>query len=206
MVMMSMKSKFIKFFISILVFFSLFYSTFYVPMAFTTYNSSWYKIMCNYHNRCDKYGLQESYLKIDELTGYFVHKTDTLGDWTKKEKFHLKEVRSILDRLFVLFIISLLVLIFNLKQLHILRKLSKINLILILGFFIILPFFSTFWREIFHPLFFDNDLWKNTRLDVSYYIMPRTFFKITVGFIFTIWLMLNVVIYLQIKRIKSIKT
>ena len=187
--------------ISFILFLSLFYFTFYLPMSFTTYNSWWYKSMCSYHYRCERFGADDINLKIDELTDYFLHKADSLDKWTKKEKFHLEEVRNILDRMFIIAAVSLIFLIINYKRTRNLKSFSKINLALVVCFFIIFPFFKTFWREIFHPIFFDNDLWKNTKLDVSYYIMPRTFFKITVGFIFTSWLLINLTTYLVLRRI-----
>ena len=169
-------------------------------MSFTTYSSSWYKLVCNFHNRCEKYGINNSYKKIDELTNYFIHNGVLLDKWSSKEKLHLEEVRGIFDKMFLIGIFTIIFLVVNRKDFYNLNKFSKVNILIICCFFLIIPFFGKFWRDVFHPLIFDNNLWLNNRLDVSFYIMPRKFFKITVGFIFSFCLITNLLIYLYTRK------
>ncbi|MGH7885047.1 MAG: DUF1461 domain-containing protein [Thermodesulfobacteriota bacterium] len=168
--------------LSFLFFVSFLYITFFVPMSFSIYNPGWFKFVCNFHDRCEKRGLEESHKAIDQLTGYFFHQNELDLKWTKKEKLHLKEVRVMFDKLVKTFLVMLLIffITFNLKRL---KRFSLINFFIILSFLVVIPFFKTFWRDIFHPLLFNNKLWLNNRFDFSYWIMPRKFFQITVGFI-----------------------
>lgn len=185
--------------ISFLFFISFLYVTFFLPISFSTYNPNYFKFMCNFHERCERKGIEKTHSAIDQLTGYFLHQNNLDTRWTKKEKLHLKEVRVMFDQLVKTFLIMFLIMIltFNLKRL---KKFSLINFFLIISLLLVLPFFKTFWRDIFHPLLFDNNLWINNRFDFSYWIMPRKFFQITVAFVITTSAMINLVLFLASKK------
>ncbi len=186
--------------ISFLFFVSFLYVTFFIPMSFSTYNSGWFKFMCNFHERCERKGVEKTNLAIDQLTGYFLHQNKLDKRWTKKEKLHLEEVRVMFDQLAKTFLIMFLlfILTFNLRRL---KKFSLVNFFIIISLLMVLPFFKTFWRDIFHPLLFDNNLWRNNRFDFSYWIMPRKFFQITVAFIITTSAMINLMAFLSSRKI-----
>ena len=63
-----------------------------------------------------------------------------------------------------------------------------------------LTFFGTFWRDIFHPLIFKNDLWMNNRYDLSFYIMPRRFFMFTVALLIAACFGINMTIWAVLRR------
>lgn len=181
------------------IFISLFYITFYLPFISVAYNSSWYKLNCNFHERCEIVGKSVAYQGMEELTGFLLHKNELVNRWTNKEILHLHEVRDITDFMFIFAIISAAVILYFFRKKEI-KKFSLINIFVICLLFLVMPFFATFWREIFHSLLFDNMNWLNTRFDLSYYIMPRKFFKITVGTVLTVWLLINLAIWYSLKR------
>lgn len=164
----------------LVLFVSLFYLTFYVPMSLTFYSSEWMKLNCRWHERCEMIGTETAYRGMDELAAYFRHRGGLDSFRTKKEKLHLEEVRGIFDKMFVAGIAAaaLLALTFDRRRASLY---ALLNMAIILSLLIVLPFFGTFWKDIFHPLLFKNNLWMNNRFDLSFYIMPRDFFKYTVA-------------------------
>ena len=175
----------------VILFFSLFYLTFYIPMAFTVYSPVWMKYNCDYHKRCEVVGLKESYEAISELSAFFMHRGGLESFYTEKEKLHLTEVRGIFDYLFFAAIaaVIMLALTFDRKRVS---RFALVNAVLILSLLLIQPFFVTFWRDIFHPIMFKNDLWMNNQYDLSFYIMPRQFFKHTVALLTVVCFLINI--------------
>lgn len=181
------------------LFVSLLYLTFYIPMTFTVYAPAWMKFNCNFHKRCEVVGIKEANEGISELSAYFRHQGGLESFYTEKEKLHLKEVRGIFDKLFIasLGALILLALTFNPKRAS---GFALVNAILVLSLLLVLPFFGTFWREIFHPLMFNNELWMNNQYDLSFYIMPRQFFKYTVALLTALCFLINIAIWIGLRK------
>ena len=59
----------------------------------------------------------------------------------------------------------------------------------------LIPFFKSFWMDVFHPLLFDNELWRTNRSDVSWYLMPKAFFLRIIIFITLTTLLLNLALW-----------
>ncbi|MGQ0793475.1 MAG: lipoprotein intramolecular transacylase Lit [Deltaproteobacteria bacterium] len=178
---------------------SLLYLTIYIPIALATYLPRWYELNCNWHTRCDRIGTEAAHRAAGELTGYFLRRGELVMDlWTEKEKNHLEEVRGILDKMFLAALIAALGAwtMWNGGQAS---RLAAANGFFILALAGILPFFGFFWREVFHPLVFDNDLWKNTPSEVSYYIMPRKFFLHTAIFVIFSSAAANFILWLSLR-------
>ena len=180
------------------LFISLIYLTFYIPMTFTFYFPQWMEINCDWHKRCQIVGTERSEKGIKELASYFRHQGELNSFLTEKEKLHLKEVRGIFDKMFFLGIFALLIIIFTYQRKRLARY-ALINSAIIICLLIVIPFFGTFWREIFHPLLFDNELWQNNKFDLSYYIMPRVFFKYTVALLIVSCFLINIGIWLGLR-------
>lgn len=153
----------------------------YLPLSALVYGgSAWYDFNCQFHERCQRFGLEKSQEHAEALVRYFRHQDAELhGQWTTRERTHLAEVRGIYDGLFMTFLLAAISLmlagIFGgaiawpwLIWAQWLWPLLALAL---------LPFFKVFWNGIFHDLFFNNDLWKYTRAEVSYYLMPNIFFR-----------------------------
>jgi len=185
-----------------ILFISLLYLTFYIPMALTFYLPQWMELNCGWHNRCEKIGSERAVNGINELAAYFRHQGDLKSFLTQKEKLHLKEVRGIFDKMFFLGLMSLAIIIvtYNRKRMS---RFALINTMIIIALLIVLPFFGTFWRDIFHPFLFDNDLWKNNKYDLSFYIMPRQFFKYTVVLLIILCFSINLAIWLGLRSKKK---
>ena len=83
------------------------------------------------------------------------------------------------------------------------RMLYGFNTFIILSFLGILPVFAKFWRHVFHPLLFKNKLWLNTTADLSFYIMPRQFFKYTMAMMIVCSCLLNLLLWMCFKRVKK---
>ncbi len=183
---------------ALFLFISLLYLTFYIPMTLTFYLPQWMELNCDWHNRCETIGSERAKSGIHELSSYFRHQGELDSFLTEKEKTHLKEVRGIFDKMFLVALISLVLIILTYDRRQVARY-TLINAAIILALLVVLPFFGTFWRDIFHPLLFDNDLWKNNRNDLSYYIMPREFFKYTVALLIGLCFLINIAISLRLR-------
>lgn len=188
----------------IFLFISLLYITFYIPMTATFYLPQWMEYNCELHDRCHVIGIERSIDGINELASFFRHQGELDSFLTQKEKLHLKEVRGIFDKMFFLGIISLFVIALTYERKRVSRY-ALINAVIIICLLIVLPFFGTFWRDIFHPLLFDNDLWQNNKYDLSFYIMPRVFFKYTVGLLIILCFAINIAIWFSLRRKKSLR-
>lgn len=183
----------------IVLFISLFYLTFYLPMTLTFYSPEWMKLNCRWHERCEAIGVENAYRGMDELAAYFRHQGGLDSFRTKKEKLHLEEVRGMFDTMLIAGIAAAVLLALTFERRRA-ASFALVNAAIILCLLIVLPFFGTFWRDVFHPLLFDNQLWLNTRADLSFYIMPRQFFKYTVALLILSSVALNVLIWLLLRR------
>jgi uncharacterized membrane protein len=182
----------------LLIFLFLFYASFYLPMAGVLYSPFWYKANCGWHERCERFGSEKAFDRIDELVGFLRH-TSSLSspDWTLKEKWHLEEVRRMFDLAALIFLGALgALLLFS--DAASLRSAALAGIVLLILLCSVLPFFDVFWKDIFHKWLFDNTYWKNNPKDVSYYIMPRVFFKYTVAFIIAASALINTGILLAV--------
>ena len=173
---------------NVLVFVSLFYLTFYLPFVFVAYNPYWINYNCDKNERCSRVQTEFRVNAVNELTSYLSHRGELTKGWQENEKIHMSEVRHIFDIMFIAAIISLVLLLIIRKDRMSLYKFAIINIV------IVVPNFKTFWRDVFHPLLFNNEFWKMSRQDVSFYITPRTFFKITTIVVLSTWMVINVLI------------
>jgi len=179
---------------NVLVFSSLFYLTFYLPFVFVAYNPYWINYNCENNQRCSKVKTEFRVNAVNELTSYLSHRGELNTGWQKNEKIHMSEVRHIFDIMFMAALASLALLLIIRKDRMSLYKFAIINIVIAIALLLIVPNFKTFWRDVFHPLLFNNDFWKMSRQDVSYYITPRSFFKLTTIVILSTWMSLNVLI------------
>jgi len=168
-------------------------------MTITFYLPQWMALNCKWHDRCEVIGNERAIDGIDELASFFRHQGELDSFLTQKEKLHLKEVRGIFDKMFFLALISLVLLALTYDRKRVSRY-ALINSVIIIALLMILPFFGTFWKDIFHPLLFDNDLWQNNKYDLSFYIMPRVFFKYTVALLILLCFVINIAIWLALRR------
>jgi len=182
----------------LILFVSLLYLTFYIPMTLTFYFPQWMELNCGWHNRCEQIGNERSIKGINELASYFRHQGELNSFLTQKEKLHLKEVRGIFDKMLILGLVSLVILLlaYNRKRMS---RYALINAAIIVILLIVLPFFGIFWRDGFHPLLFDNDLWMNNKYDLSFYIMPREFFKYTAALLIILCFSINIALWLRLR-------
>ena len=178
----------------ILVFISLFYLTFYIPFVLTSYNPYWMKYNCGLHKRCEIIGEEKATRAMHNLTSFLMHREDLSSEWRKNEHIHLKEVRVIFDMMFLAAVIAAFILAAFRDNRPKLYKFAIVNIVIALCLLVVLPNFKTFWRDIFHPILFDNELWKVTRKDLLYYVTPRAFFRLTTIVVLSVWAALNILI------------
>lgn len=181
------------------LFVSLLYLTFYIPMALTFYAPTWMKFYCGFNERCEQIGMEEALGSIEELSAFFRHQGGLESFYTNKEKLHLTEVRGMFDSLFVAALAGVVLLALTFERRRACRF-ALINAAVILSLLFVLPFFGTFWRDVFHPLLFDNNLWMNNQYDLSFYIMPRAFFKYTVALLTVTCFLINIGIWLGLRK------
>lgn len=184
--------------------FLLLFWLFCLPLAFSIYTPWPYQTNCHWNERCAQLGEQKTAQSISELTGFFRHQKDTLAPpWTNKEFRHLLEVRGIYDGVFTVFALISLGFLADLawrastrQHWHqYARSALFISAGLLVTALLIAPFFSTFWMEVFHPLLFDNELWRTNPRDISWYLMPKAFFLRVIIFICLITLLGNWLLY-----------
>lgn len=175
-----------------------------LPLAFSIYTPYLYQTNCYWNERCERMGEEKTAQSINELTGFFLHHSNELKrPWTIKENLHMREVRAIYDRVFIIFALITLIFIIDLWFIpHAARRYSRyaansllISTCLAILAIALIPFFSSFWMHIFHPLLFDNELWRTNPRDISWYLMPKAFFLRVIIFICVSTLLLNILLW-----------
>jgi len=155
---------------------TLFYITLYIPFSILVYTPFWLRFHSSIHRWTRNIAVEQREVYIRELNQFFLHQNQLVTHWTEKEKYHLAEVRGIFDFLFILFCCSILVTVIAFRKKFLLVS-SRFNMICLGVFSLLLPVFSFFWLNVFHPLVFNNLAWKNTPSDISFFFMPVSFFK-----------------------------
>ncbi len=182
-----------------LLFLSLFYLSLYLPLAFMVYTPYWYWLNCPWHGRCEQISFEVAYVGIDELTHYFRHQGELLTRWTDKERQHLVEVRVIYDRLGLIALGAGVIFGLTYDRQRV-AYYAGYNALIILALLLIIPVFRPFWRNIFHALLFDNDLWRNSGQELSYYITPSRFFLFSAVLFIMLSTFLNGIIWAGLRR------
>lgn len=189
-----------RFFLPLLLLFWLFC----LPLAFSVYTPYLYKANCYWNERCAQMGEAQTERRISELNRFFLHRNTALPrPWTQKENLHMSEVRRIYDIVFGMFILLTLFFIvdvcFKPQAGMRYRRYARNSLLISIGLMalalVMIPFFPLFWMNVFHPLLFDNELWRTNRSDVSWYLMPKAFFLRVIIFIALMTLLLNWVLW-----------
>mgnify|MGYP001594884081 CR=1 FL=1 len=195
---MKLKHYFLN--ISKIIFFaSLLYLTLAFPLIFTIYSPIWYNF--NYENQeiTKSISLEQRDNATDNLISFFAYNNELNSFWNEKEKIHMGEVRSIYLFLEILSIISLLLLFFTFDR-SLVVNYSKINIVIISSFLILIPFFSFLFNSIFHSILFDNTFWIITPEDISYYLFPNSFFKNSFLLIIIVSIIENIAIFIFSKK------
>lgn len=184
-----------------------------LPLAFSIYTPYPYQTNCHWNARCDRLGEERIQQSIDELTGFFLHQRDHLpAPWTNKEHQHLREVRGMYDWIYAVFAGITLLFMIDLwlspnaaQRYHRYARHSLfISTGLLLTALLITPFFNVFWMQVFHPLLFDNELWRTNPKDISWYLMPKAFFMRLIIFICVTTLILNLLTWLGTRTKRGI--
>ncbi len=179
-----------------LIFICQLWLTFHIPTSVLIYSPIWYETSCNFHERCDTLGDERAAARIDELVQYWRHQGELESiDWTKKERFHLAEVRPLFDLAWLISGIAALLFLALFKRVLVkMASLALMSMVCLFG--LMMPFFPSLWRDWFHPIMFDNDAWQNTAFDISYYLMPDQFFLAAVTLVLVTAFVSNAVVYL----------
>lgn len=159
-----------------------------VVLAIMVYTPWWLHVACGFHGRCEAFGVEAAQAHIDNLSAFFRHQATLEGRWTPKEIAHLTEVREIYDGLWWGWLAAALLSVATLRRRHARAvALTLAGVVLLVA--ATLPAFTFFWDAVFHELLFDNDLWLNTRADVSWWIMPNAFFFASVVVFIGVWML-----------------
>lgn len=172
-------------FYSFAYYISLFYLCLYIPFSFMVYSPAYYDFNFNTLSNID-YDILVVNQASNELPEFFMYKTNLDQDlWTKEEIIHYKEVREIFNVLFIIFLISISIILSNLilkRQINYVK-----NRYILIPFFILSLlvgiFFSLFWEYI-HYILFDNMLWLMSSNQISFYLFPLEFFFYSFLFLF----------------------
>nr|CAA6824892.1 MAG: Unknown protein [uncultured Thiotrichaceae bacterium] len=179
-----------------------------LPLAFAIYSPVLYQVNCHWNDRCERLGEETIPQRATEITQLFLHQSEALPKpWTEKETTHLLEVRSMYDGAFLIFSVVTFVFLLDYflvkggrhAYVRYARNALFISLGLLIAALLIIPFFNSFWIKIFHPLLFDNELWRTTSKDVSWYLMPKAFFLRVIVFICVSTVVLNLLVWLGLR-------
>lgn len=146
-----------------------------LPLIFST---SWYRYNCEHHSRCSNLGTQGVEQHAENMGRFFLHLEPLSTRWDSRGRAHLEEVREIYKVLAVVALIAaaVLALMLGLDPSR-LGPAGRGALIAMLIASLIIPLFGPFWNKVFHPLLFDNDLWRTRPGEVLWNLTPRVFFR-----------------------------
>lgn len=171
-----------------------------IPLAAIVLTTSWYEFNCQFHSRCDRFGKAELLDQASRLPPYFLHQKPLVGRWSRTEHLHMADVRNIYDIVAAISFLALIICGAALfKYPDILQRSALWNLFIIVALLAILPIFGYFWKHIFHALLFTNEHWKTNRADVSWYLMPRVFFRNSFILIIAVAASINACLYLSLR-------
>lgn len=146
-----------------------------LPLIFST---SWYRYNCDYHDRCNNLGTQGVEQRASNMGRYFLHLEPLAASWDPRGRAHLEDVREIYKVLAVVALTAAAVLAFMLWQDPTrIGPAGRAALIMMLASTVIIPLFGPFWEKVFHPLLFNNDLWRTRPGEVLWNLTPRVFFR-----------------------------
>ncbi len=154
-----------------------------LPLIFST---SWYQFNCHFHDRCsnlDPVGVQAY---AHTMGQFFLYRSELVG-WDTRGAAHLADVRTLYSQLAVAAVAAAGVLAALLwRRPANLSPFARGALVLLLLCSLVMPVFGTFWEKVFHPLLFDNDLWRTRRGEILWSLTPRVFFRNTVALLLTL--------------------
>lgn len=173
--------------------------TLFIPLAVVIYTPWSYQLNCHWNERCAQFGEAESEQAGQELAAFFRHQRPLPERWTPKEQAHLLEVRGMYDKALLVFVVLTGLLLVNYsRERSAYRRYWRFSigwlLVLLLLMLALTPVFNYFWMEIFHPLLFDNELWRTNPEDVSWYLMPKTYFIRVILFLLVATLILQMIL------------
>ncbi len=180
----------------------LFYVTAWVPLAAVVYFPAWYELSCRWNVRCEVLGEARTRGAIRELTRFFRHRGALATGWSPKERLHLTEVRAIYDKLALGAVLAAAGLLLGFERRAAARA-ALVNVGLVAALLVVVPVFRPFWMNVFHPLLFDNQLWRTNRFDLTWYITPVVYFKWTVVLLVGATASLNLVLWWVLRRTRG---
>lgn len=146
-----------------------------LPLIFST---GWYRYNCDFHQRCNNLGTQGVEQRAANMGSFFLHLEPLAASWDPRGRAHLEDVREIYKVLAVVALGATALLSFMLWQdPSRLGPAGRGALLAMLATTIIIPLFGPFWEEVFHPLLFNNDLWRTRPGEVLWNLTPRVFFR-----------------------------
>lgn len=174
-----------------------------IPLGLTVYTPYAYRWYCPINPRCELISVSFAQQSIQQLTDFLQHQSTRLfPPWSHKENLHMLEVRGMYDVAAGLFGLLLLWLGYDIWQPDARQRYQRyvrhslyLSVGLLLASLLVMPFFQYFWLHIFHPLLFNNELWRINQADISWYLMPRQFFMLVIGFIVLSSLLLHVLLW-----------
>lgn len=170
-----------------------------LPVAVVAWLPGWHESSCDWHDRCARYGLDNARERISELRSFLQGRNELDATrWTEKERTHLTEARRLLADFSVLALLGAL--IFAHADAALRARTARWAILFSAACVIVLPFFGSFWREVFHPLLFRNALWLNEPPDTSWWIMPRIYFHYTTALVIGVATLLCALVRAQAMR------
>ncbi|MCB9370271.1 DUF1461 domain-containing protein [Candidatus Woesearchaeota archaeon] len=148
-----------------------FFLLLWIALALMVYLPFWYSFNYSFQDTYSELGKEATKIYTSDLILYFLH-FDSLDEnaWSTKEKVHYADVRSLYDIAFVLALCSVVCLFVFWRRDFVLENLKYLPLVF-LSLLLLLPVFSWFWIQVFHPLLFGhNESWIFGSDEISYFL------------------------------------
>lgn len=155
-----------------------------LPLIFST---SWYRFNCHFHERCGNLDPPGVESRVHNMGQFFLHREPLAADWDPRGAAHLDDVRALYGQLALAAAVAVCLLaVLLLRHPGSLAGFARGALLLLLLGTLILPVFGVFWEKVFHPLLFDNDLWRTHPGEVLWSLTPRVFFRNSAAMLLTL--------------------
>lgn len=133
---------------------------------------------------------------------FFLHLEPLSSAWDERGSAHLEEVREIYEILAVIAVLAAVSLMFFLfYDPSLLGPAGMLAFFTVLATLVIIPLFGPFWTKVFHPLLFDNDLWRTRPGEVLWSLTPRIFFRNSAVILISLSALLNLLAWQLGKRL-----
>ncbi|MFP5383023.1 MAG: hypothetical protein ACLGHG_03030 [Gammaproteobacteria bacterium] len=153
-----------------------------LPVAVVAWLPGWHEGSCEWHAGCTEYGREAALARIAELRAYLQWRGElAVENWGDAERAYHAQVRNLLGYFSVLALLGAMV--FAHADATLRARTARWAILLAAVCVIVLPFFGSFWRELFQPLTFGGAAHLREPDSTSAWIMPPIYYNYTTALV-----------------------